>query len=361
MTSLLRVECAVFIWQPITHNPSICKFENLRRESKEKLMTLTMRWIRCCWMATFLLSPSFAWHVTRITDGSSLSRRFASLSSSEDFVHFKDSVTIVDDGPHHLVVAKPPSVVCHHNECGSRAQLEVPMLQRVRDAVNRKVNLVHRLDRGASGCLLLTYTDDGNSTTVLSEAMSRANKTYVALVRGEGILYGEDLRTKGWFAVDRPIKNAKGQIKNATTYFRFVAGQGNDSGNTDRARASLVLARPVTGRWHQVRKHLNGLSHPILGDSTHGISQVNREWQKKRGLPVERTCLHLLKLSLPPTKYAPDGIQAECALADDMMELLRTQLPDVLRDAEPILREEGLTLQPKSAVKTIPIEFSIPQ
>jgi tRNA pseudouridine65 synthase len=275
---------------------------------------------------------------------------------------FKDTVTIIEEGPHHMVVAKPPSVVCHHSDwTGSRSQVDIPMLQRVREAVGRKVNLVHRLDRGASGCLLVTYLDDEDTTAVLSEAMTEANKTYVALVRGEGILHGEDLRTKGWFTVERPIKNANGNFKNATTHFRFVAGQDDGSGELDRARASLVLARPVTGRWHQVRKHLNGLSHPILGDSTHGNARTNREWKAKRGLTGERTCLHLLQLSLNPTKHTPNGIVANCPLADDMMMLLRTQLPEVLRQAEPILREEGLTLEPdESTFKKIPIEMPMP-
>lgn len=332
----------------------------------------TCTWIRICWITFFIISSSSAWNVATRSKGlhewDRLSRLFHSTNveadDDPDILVFRDSVNVIDEGHHHLVVNKPSAVVCHHSDwCGSRTHaLQVPMLQRVREAVGgRKVNLVHRLDRGASGCLLLTFTNDADTTAVMSDAMSQATKTYVALVRGEGILRGEDLKTKGWFVVDRPIKNEKGKLHNATTYFRFIAGQDNDSGKNDKARASLVLARPVTGRWHQVRRHLNGLSHPILGDSTHGNSQVNREWRETRGLPAERICLHLLKLSLPPTEYTPNGIEAECPLPNDMMELLQTQLPDVLRDAETILRQEGLTLQPKHAGRTIPFEISIAQ
>jgi len=186
------------------------------------------------------------------------------------------------------------------------------MLQRVRDAVQRRVNLVHRLDRGCSGCLLLTFAEndgdekesecdncgDGDlpdsSTTAreatrsLIEAMKQTEgqKTYLALVRGEGILKGQDLKELGWFLVDRPIKDESGTLNNATTWFRFVAGIDNERGTLDRPRASIVLARPETGRWHQIRRHLNGLSHPILGDSTHGNSKVNREFREKYGLPM---------------------------------------------------------------------------
>jgi len=286
----------------------------------------------------------------------------ADSNSKDREVLLEGNVTILDQSPHHLVVAKPPSVVCHHSDwTGSRTRQEVPMIQRVRIAVGRKVNLVHRLDRGASGCLLMSYTDDGDSTSQLIGAMNmQASKTYVALVRGEGVLRGVDFKEQGWFCVDRPIKDEGGKLNNATTYFRFVAGQ--DGGDGTRPRASLVLARPVTGRWHQIRRHLNGLSHPILGDSSHGVSKVNQEWRRERGLAGERICLHLLELMLPPTDYTPEGIHATCPIADDMMELLEKHLPDVLEQAETILLKEGISLRPtplQSANEKLPDRKSV--
>jgi tRNA pseudouridine65 synthase len=265
------------------------------------------------------------------------------------------NVTLVQHGEDYLVVNKPPSVICHHSEwTGKRSSriFEVPMLQRTRQAVGRRVNLVHRLDRGCSGCLLFTYADDDdeNTTARWSDAMTTtANKTYLALVRGEGILHGRDLKQDGWFLVDRPIRNKRGILKNATTWFRFVAGQDGE------ARSSLVLARPLTGRWHQIRRHLNGLSHPILGDSTHGNSQVNREWISERGLLPERTCLHLLRLQVNNT------IDAHAELAPDMMDLLREHLPKVLKDAQPILEEEGIRLESANSNnnKVLPFEINI--
>jgi 23S rRNA-/tRNA-specific pseudouridylate synthase len=268
------------------------------------------------------------------------------------------------------------------------------MLQRVRDAIHdidtrdiareeekppmRKVNLIHRLDRGASGALLLTYADedDGDdsssssssssekikgNTAQLIEAMQSPDsiKTYVALVRGEGILHGEDLTAKGWFEVSRPIKDESGEVKDATTLFNFVAGQPESS--PDRPRVSLVLARPQDGRWHQIRKHLNGLSHPILGDSIHGVSKINREWREKRGMPGERIALHLGRLQLVPQNAETNGIDVSAPIYSDMMELLRLYAPDVLERALPILKEEGILVEQPEGESYEVGQYTIPE
>jgi tRNA pseudouridine65 synthase len=308
----------------------------------------------------------------------------SAVDDNGDIYHIHSgNVTVLDQNEHYLVVSKPPAVVCHHSqETGSRSNKEVPMLQRVREATGKRVNLVHRLDRGCSGCLLMTYShnadrssnsstcnssdngddDEDNATGSLIQSMASGatNKTYVALVRGEGVLRGRDFKQEGWFRVDRPIENRKGISKNATTWFRFVAGQHNANGTLDRPRASLVLARPETGRWHQIRKHLSGLSHPILGDSTHGISKENRLW-KKRGLLPERTCLHLAKLELEPTHVSPDGIVVTCPLAPDMLRMLQDHLPDVLQQALPILQEEGIDLNPGGEFLSLPYQMKVYQ
>jgi Pseudouridylate synthases, 23S RNA-specific len=178
-------------------------------------------------------------------------------------------------------------------------------------------------------------------------ASPEATKTYVALVRGEGILRGVDMKQKGWFEVSRPIKDEDGVEKDATTLFNFVAGQPETNENgIDRPRMSLVLARPKQGRWHQIRRHLNGLSHPILGDTTHGASKVNREWKEKRNLPGERICLHMARLQLPPNDVVPHGIDVSCPLLNDMLNMLRIYAPDVLESARPVLEREGILIEP---------------
>ena len=310
-----------------------------------------------------------------------------SASSTANNDRLEGNIVVLDQGEHWMVVEKVPGVVCHHSGwTGSRNRNEVPMLQRVREAMGgRRVNLVHRLDRGCSGCLLMTLpghdpsnivmNQNQNITHALSLAMKckypETSKTYVALVRGNGLLHERNFLNEGWFKVERPIKDSKGILNNATTWFRFVASgqeleeqaladqQKNTTVSETRQpqgdmvhrpplRASLVLARPETGRWHQIRRHLNGLSHPIIGDSSHGNSPVNREYRDKYGLPNERICLHLAQLKLSPLDpYCPKGIHVQSPIPDDLWNLLQKHLPHLWEQAQPILeREEGIHCSP---------------
>jgi tRNA pseudouridine65 synthase len=371
----------------------------------------------------------------RQTDASSLStptpNPFNNLNINNNFtLHVRGNVKILLETDTFLVIDKPPAVVVHHSAwtashshkdtvgnqnllvfCANGNTLvttddttslknntnstihddtvtmtmlpDIPMIQRVRQATGRRVNLVHRLDRGCSGCLLMAYANDDasdlhnpnsidlldhdnikNCTRVLIESMAdnSAKKLYVAFVRGEGILHGRNFCKEGWFCVNEPIKNEKKSMQNNTiTWFRFIAGQDNQKGTINRPRVSIVLCRPETGRWHQIRKHLNHLSHPILGDSTHGSSQVNRQWKQEYGMSPERTCLHLAHIHLAPSLAAPQGLSVSSPLPLDMIRMLSIHAPDLWERAQPFLVEEGIRWHPADddAHTVLPFEIQI--
>ena len=119
-----------------------------------------------------------------------------------------------------------------------------------------------------------------------------------------------------------------------------------DTTKLEGCKISIVLAKPHTGRWHQVRQHLASgtIGHAILGDSSHGRSRTNRIWRTKRQLMPQRTCLHLARIQLKSTKYSPDGINVSCPLSHDLQQLLNHLPPQLQEDARPILLQEGIQI-----------------
>lgn len=187
-------------------------------------------------------------------------------------------VPVLAEGEGWIVVAKPPRVVVHRNAGQRRASA---MLQRVRDMVGRHVYLVHRLDWGASGCLLLATQRE--LAGPLSAALNgpTARKTYLAFVRGR-FPHEEPVR------VETPIKTEFG-FKEAASVVELL-------GRSQEPRCSLLRVRPETGRNHQVRRHVRDLHHPIIHDAEHGDSRINRHWRENHG--VFRLGLHALRLEL---------------------------------------------------------------
>ncbi|CAB1120606.1 unnamed protein product [Ectocarpus sp. CCAP 1310/34] len=196
---------------------------------------------------------------------------------------------VLHQNEHFAVVSKPPGMHCHRPEFGSRDPDFV--MQKARDQLGRRVFLPHRLDRATSGCLLVGFSSHAAKVLHQTLAQPDSSKTYLAIVRGSGSAFVG----KGWFTVDRPIKDEKKILREASTRFLFVRG-----GNDPDPRCCFVLAQPSTGRFHQIRRHLNGLSHPIVGDSVHGDCRFNREVAGHRNsAPAGRLMLHCLRLSLP--------------------------------------------------------------
>ncbi len=205
------------------------------------------------------------------------------------------ALPILAEGAGWVVVAKPPRLLVHRNRNTPRADA---VLQRVRDQLGCFVYPIHRLDAAASGCLLMAT--ERTMAGPLSLALRAGVKTYVALVRG--VCRGPQSVT-----VDRALKDDTGRIKEAQTQLTCLASAAHP-------RCSLVRARPETGRYHQIRRHLRGLSHPIIGDRAHGDSHVNRWWRREGG--VDRLALHCLRLEL----HLPDGtpLSVRCPLFSDL-------------------------------------------
>lgn len=198
-----------------------------------------------------------------------------------------------------IVVAKPPHLLTHRNDFTPR---EPAAVQCVRDMIGCQVYPIHRLDRSASGCLLFATLRE--LAGPISQAFSQGQKTYVAFVRGN-YLPTEPV------VVDRPMADENGVTREARSVVRRLAG-------SDDPRCSLLHVAPETGRFHQVRRHVRDLNHPIVGDGEHGDRNVNRWWAKERG--VTRLGLHCATLRVPWT----EPIEVDCPLFEDHADLFAT-------------------------------------
>ncbi|MFN8606965.1 MAG: pseudouridine synthase [Vulcanimicrobiota bacterium] len=161
-----------------------------------------------------------------------------------------------------IAVVKPAGLIVHASE---DAPLRDTALRRVRSQTGRRVYPCHRLDRPTSGLLLFAFS--GQLARPVFEAFERreVSKSYWALCRGH--------LQPGQEQLERPIDGRR-----ALTHFRslreYVVPMG--VGKYPTARYSLVEARPISGRRHQIRRHLSHLAHPVIGDSAHGDLAHNR-------------------------------------------------------------------------------------
>ena len=195
-------------------------------------------------------------------------------------------IRILAESERWCIVGKPAGMMVHRNSFAKRG--EVALMQHVRDQLGRYVHPVHRLDGGTSGCLIFAY--DSETTAMLQAALHSptTRKTYLAFSRGDASALRD-------LTVDRPLKDDKGVTRTAETHIDCLASVGDCD-----ERSSLLRCTPVTGRFHQIRKHLNGLSHPILGDAKHGDSRVNRWWREH--YEMQHLGLHCHELSLTRVK-----------------------------------------------------------
>jgi tRNA pseudouridine32 synthase/23S rRNA pseudouridine746 synthase len=118
---------------------------------------------------------------------------------------------------------------------------------------------VHRLDRAANGLILVAHTKTTAAALSAQFRERKIEKRYRALVRGDFSGHPSPLR------IDEPIDG-----KDAISEFSLqeVIGDGEHS---------LVDVRIETGRKHQIRRHLAGLGHPVIGDRLYGTGEADGE------------------------------------------------------------------------------------
>ncbi len=216
---------------------------------------------------------------------------------------------------HLIVIDKPAGVAVHGGSGMSFGVIEALRASRPRETLE----LVHRLDRETSGCLLIARD---RATLVALHALIRQSglhKTYMALVAGNWQLgtkridapLATDAREHG----ERHVRVAQAG-KASVSLFKPIQAFGS--------LATLMEVDIPTGRTHQIRVHASYAGHPLLGDDKYGDRERNAEL-KRRGL--KRTFLHAQSVAFDwPGSGVPFHVSAPLpAELSDVLEAITPQ------------------------------------
>ena len=194
-------------------------------------------------------------------------------------------------------------------------------LQMLRDQIGQPVYPVHRLDKGTSGVLLFAL--DREVSRALNSQFERGEvtKTYLAIVRGHPPEAGEIDHPLARIADEHAGIVASAAAQPALTRYRRLATVELPHA-VDRyptSRYALLELQPLTGRWHQLRRHLKHISHPIIGDATHGKGRHNRLFQDLFG--CQRLLLAATEMQL---KHPVNGqvLRLQAGLAEDFAAVI---------------------------------------
>lgn len=186
-----------------------------------------------------------------------------------------EALVILHRDDHLVAIDKPAGLLVHRSDL-DRAERRFAV-QLLRDQLGQPVHPVHRLDRGTSGVLLFAL--DAATARDLGRQFESGEvaKRYLAVVRG----WPDESGTIDHAMVPDPDERAgigSREAQAAVTRYRRLATVELPY-SVDRhptSRYALVELEPLTGRRHQLRRHMKHIAHPIVGDATHGKGVHNR-------------------------------------------------------------------------------------
>ena len=201
---------------------------------------------------------------------------------------------IILEDEHIIVLYKPSQYYVHPPESRYAKQRvgRNTCVNWLEDVHRIHANPVHRLDFATEGIVIFGKTRDATQKLNLMMRAREISKYYDAIVRG-------------WFKepygkIDLPLElDSTNELADCLTLYSThqtfeVATAVNSKHPT--SRYSWLDIELKTGRWHQIRRHMNRVAHPIIGDREHGDSHHNRFWRDE--MKIDGLCLKAKRVVL---------------------------------------------------------------
>ena len=216
-----------------------------------------------------------------------------------------------------VVVNKPAGMAVHAGAGTLSGTLVNALLHRLKKLSSAggflRPGIVHRLDRGTSGVLVVARHDTAHRELAEQFRARHVEKTYIALVHGSlerdagtiGLPIARDLRRRTRMTARRPGG------REARTDWRVLARP---------AGFTLVEVKLRTGRTHQIRVHFSALRRPVVGDTLYGAPQQVRAGRETLP-PLGRNFLHAARIAFQHPSRA-ERIEVCAPLPRDLRDYL---------------------------------------
>ncbi|MGK5082434.1 RluA family pseudouridine synthase [Bdellovibrionota bacterium FG-1] len=226
-------------------------------------------------------------------DGTPIKAKVKLLAGTLIQVHFPEPrpvglipearpLDILFQDAHIVVLNKPPGLTVHPSETQNEGTLVHALLFHIKDLSGiggeMRPGIVHRIDKNTSGALVITKTDTAHRALAETFARHDIERVYWAYCFGSPTtgagrienLIGRNPHDRKKMAI------TVSEGRRAVTHYRRIEEYGLPK---FQPFASWLEARLETGRTHQVRVHLTGLGHSLLGDPTYGVpTEKHPKW-----------------------------------------------------------------------------------
>jgi tRNA pseudouridine65 synthase len=215
-----------------------------------------------------------------------------------------------------VAIDKPSGLLVHRT--GLDFHEHENALKQLRDQIGMHVYPVHRLDKATSGVLLFALTQKASVTLNVAFDEARVGKRYMAVVRG--YLEGEEVIDHDLTNLDDPKNKPSKSAQSGYRGLRTIE-LPYPVGRYPTARYSLAELKPITGRRHQLRRHMKHVFHPIVGDTTYGDGKHNTFFRDQ--YEINRMLLHCRSMTIEhPVSGTPMTI--ECSPTGQFKQVLET-------------------------------------